>query len=392
MTTADPRLDSPRSWAVAAAAATGMFAVYSVAYSFGAFFSSMAESFDASSSATALFFSLTICLSFMAAPYTGRWVDRVGPRPVMLTAAASLCFGLLATAAVPTIWLGYLSYGIGVGFAIACAYVPMVAVVGGWFDRRRGAALGIAVAGIGLGTLFGNPVAARLISATSWRTTYVIFGLGGGALLVAASFVVARGPAAVNADAPQPLRELLRRSDFAILYVGTLFATFGLFIPFVFVVDYAESEGIGEVAAASLVGIIGGASVAGRLGLGGLADRVPTIKLSLFSVTVMAFSHVLWLGAGDRYVILVTYAIVLGFGYGGVIALGPAVAAERFGMEGLGGVLGSLYTAAGISALVSPPIAGVFVDEIGYSAAVLVALTTSVIGSATVIPLVRGSH
>jgi predicted MFS family arabinose efflux permease len=238
----DAALDSRRGWLIAAAAASGMFAVFGVGYSFGAFFNSMSEEFETSASATALVFSITISLSFLLGLWTGRWSDRVGPKPVMRTAAASLTIGLLLTAVVPNLWLGYLTYGVGVGFAIACAYVPMVATVSGWFEERRASALGLAVAGIGLGTLVGSPVAARLIDATSWRTTYVIFALFGGGVLTLASFVVERGPAAVMAPKPQSLWRLLGQRDFTIMYVSTVFTSLGLFVPFVFLADYAEDR------------------------------------------------------------------------------------------------------------------------------------------------------
>jgi len=370
----DPRLDSRRSWVMAGAATTSMFAVFGVAYSFGAFFTSMSEEFGSGSGATALVFSITISLSFVFGMFTGRWADRVGPRPVLIAGAASLTGGLLLTATVQNIWLGYLTYGIGVGFAIACGYVPMVAAVSGWFHHRRATAIGVAVSGIGLGTLIGSPVAARLIEATSWRTTYVIFALVGGALLLAVAAVAERGPAAVASDKPRPLLELLRVTDFTILYVSLVLASMSLFVPFVFLGSFAESEGISEVSAAALIGIIGGASVIGRLGLGGLADRAGVTRLFRLSFAGMAVSHVLWLSSGGRFAILVLYAVVFGIGYGGFIALSPAVAALRFGLDGLGGLLGTLYTAAAIGSLTGPPIAGVLIDQWGHGAAIGFAL------------------
>ncbi len=371
MTTLEPRkLDSSRSWLIAASAATSTFVVFGVAYSFGAFFASMAEEFGSSSSATALFFSITISLSFVLGLFTGRWVDRVGPKPVIIAGAVSLSGGLLLTTLVPSIWLGYLTYGVGVGFAVACGYVPMVATVGGWFDERRSAALGLAVAGIGLGTLVGSPIAARIIDATSWRTAFVVFAIVGGTLLLLVALVVESGPAAVATDEPRPLGELLGIADFRVLYISSMLGTFGLFVPFVFLVDYAKERDIGEIAAAALVGLIGGFSVIGRLGLGALADRVGIVRLFRISFAVMACSHVLWLLAGDRYPVLVLYTIVLGVGYGGFIALGPAVLAERFGLDGLGGVIGTLYTSAAVGSLFGPPIAGVLIDAFSYPVAI----------------------
>ncbi len=353
-----------------AAAVMSTFATFSVAYSFGAFFESMAEEFDVGSSATSLFFSLTVSLSFVFGLFTGRWADTVGPKKVLLAGAASLVVGLLLTAAAPSIWTGYLTYGLGVGFAMACGYVPMVATVGGWFLKRRAMAIGVAVAGIGLGTLVGSPLAAWLIEQFSWRTTYVIFAAGGGALMLIAASLASVGPAAVNAAKPRSLVDLYKDSRFALLHISIVFGTFALFVPFVFLGTYATDRSVSEVKAAALVGLIGGVSVVGRLGLGGLGDKFDTLTVYEFSFGLMAASHVIWLTAGDSYPMLVTYAVVLGLGYGGFIALSPAVVADLFGMEGLGGLIGTLYTGAAVGSLAGPPFAGFLIDRWSYQTAI----------------------
>ena len=387
--TAPPQLDSRRSWLVVAAAAASMLSVFGVAYSFGAFFSSMADEFDASSGATALVFSLTVSLSFVLGLFTGRLADRHGPRPVLLVGAASLVLGLVATSRVGSLTIGYLTYAPFVGTAIACGYVPMVAMVGGWFERLRTAALGVAVAGIGAGTLIGSPLAAALIERHGWRTTYLLLAAGGGTLMLLAALVARPGPAAVAAARPRPLLELLRLAEFRTLYLATALTTFGLFVPFVFIARYAEDRGVSEVAAATLVGIIGGVSVIGRLGLGALAGRVGTLRLFLASFALMAVSHLLWLVAGGSFPLLALYAASLGFGYGGFIALSPAVVAEVFGLEGLGGVIGTLYTAAAVGSLAGPPIAGVLFDSIGATAAIVFALIMSTSAALVLVPMVR---
>ncbi len=381
------QVDSPRGWLVVAAGVMSMFATFGVGYSFGAFFNATSEKFAVGSGATALVFSITISLSFVFGLFTGRWADRVGPRPVLLAAAASLTSGLLLTSVAPNIWLGYLTYGVGVGFAMACGYVPMVATVGGWFVRRRAAALGVAVAGIGLGTMVGSPLAAFTIDRTSLSQTYVLFGLGGGLLLLVAAALAERGPAAAHAPAPKSLAELLAGGEFRRLYVSMLLATLGLFVPFVFLADYAEQRGSSGVTAAVLVGLIGGASVVGRLALGGLADRLGAYRLFVGSVVTMAVSHLVWLTAGDRYEQMAVYAVVLGLGYGGFIALSPAVVAERFGIDGLGGILGTLYTSAAVGSLVGPPVAGMIIDWRGHGTAIIGAAGVTAL---SVVVLVRG--
>ncbi len=166
-----------------------------------------------------------------------------------------------------------------------------------------------------------------------------------------------------------------------------LLATLGLFVPFVFLADYAEQRGSSGVTAAVLVGLIGGASVVGRLALGGLADRLGAYRLFVGSVVTMAVSHLVWLTAGDRYEQMAVYAVVLGLGYGGFIALSPAVVAERFGIDGLGGILGTLYTSAAVGSLVGPPVAGMIIDWRGHSTAIIGAAGVTAL---SVVVLVRG--
>lgn len=378
--TSTPELDSGRGWVMAAAAAVSMFTVFGVGYSFGAFFDSITTEFDAGSGATAVVFGITISLSFLLGPFTGALADRIGPKPVALLAAASLASGLLLTTVVPSIWLAYVCYGVFVGFAIACGYVPMVAVVGGWFERQRSLALGAAVAGIGLGTLVASPLAAALIEATSWRTAFVIFAVVGAGLLLGVAAVITPGPASEPAPARRPISDLWKIADFRLLYLATLSTSFGLFVPFVFITPYAEDEGNSSFAAALLVGLIGGASVVGRLAIGGIANRYGAARLFRVCFLVMALSQLIWLFAGTQYGVLVVFALIFGSGYGGFIALSPAVAAARFGLKGLGGVLGTWYSAAAFGSLGGPPIAGWIIDTFSYEAAIVFAAVAAFIG------------
>jgi len=374
------RLDSRRSWQMVLAAGTAMFTVFGVGYSFGAFFESITDEFNAGSSATATVFGITIALSFFLGPFTGAFSDRVGPKRVLHVGAATLALGLTLTTIVPHIALAYAAYGIGVGVAIACGYVPMVAVVGGWFDDQRALALGIAVAGIGLGTLVGSPLAAALISAVGWRAAFISFGLGGAALLLAASAVIEVGPASEPSPKRRPLRELWSIGEFRTLYLSMASTAFGLFVPFVFIAKYAQDRGTGEVAAAVLVGLIGGASVVGRVALGVLATRTGAARLFRLTFAVMALSQLLWLVSGGSYVVLVIFTLLYGTGYGGFIALSPAVAAARFGLKGLGGVLGTWYTAAAFGALFGPPVAGALIDRFGFTTAIVAVMVAIGIG------------
>lgn len=379
-------VDGPRGWAVVLAAFVSMFTVFGVVYSFGAFFSSMAEDFGVGRGATALIFSLTTAWYFGLGLVTGRFADRYGPRPVLVVGACSLGIGLIATSRVDSIWVGYATYGIGVGTAVACGYVPMVACVGAWFLRRRTVALGIAVAGIGTGTLVCAPIATRLIDAYGWRTAYVVFGVAGTVAMLLASILAHRPPLEVVAGTID-LRSVVRQRSFVFLYASAVLSSMALFVPFVFVTSYATDRGIDAGLAAALVGIIGASSIVGRLGLGALGARYGTVRLMQASFGVMAASYVLWLVADGNAVVLVAFTIVMGVGYGGFIALSPAVVATLFGTVGMATILSAVYTAAGVGGLIGPPLAGELIDRSSYTAAIVFALVLTVLSTLLLLPL-----
>lgn len=380
--------DSPRAWAMVAAAFAAMCAAYGVAYSFGAFFKPMAAEFGAARSATSAVFSITVLVWCILGPVTGHLSDRFGPRIVVAAGGVVMGAGLALTSIIDRLWLGYLTYGIGVGVGVACAYVPMVAVVGGWFLRRRNTALGIAVAGIGFGTIFGAPIAAASISHLGWRATYLAFAIAAAAILLACAWIVERPPLRVT-PSPVRLRDALRSPAFGFLYASSVMVSIVLFVPFVYLPSFAHDRGASEVASAALVGIIGGASVAGRMGLGSLADRAGVVRLYQGSFLVLALSYGIWLGAAS-YPVLVVFALVMGAGYGGYVALSPAVIAHLFGTERMGTVLGVLYTSGGLGAMVGPPIVGVIVDRTGsYRVAIAAAFAVALASFALLIPLSR---
>lgn len=356
-------VDSRRGWLAVGAAFTAMFTVFGVAYSFGAFFEPMAAEFGAGRGATSAVFSITAFLYFTLGSVSGYAVDRVGPRRVLIVGATAMGVGLVLTSRVGSLWLGYLTYGVGVGIGVACGYVPMVATVSGWFERRRGAALGVAVAGIGLGTVLVAPLAAALIARHGWRTTYIVFGVASAVILAVCAAVSAPAPTSGGGSLPR-LGPAVRSRNFRFLYLSALLMSLALFVPFVFLVPFAEDRGVSEVAAASLVGVIGGASIVGRLGIGMVADRVGHLFAYRACFFAMGASFAIWLAA-DAYPLLVVFAAAMGIGYGGFIALSPAVIAGLFGTAGLGGLIGLSYTGAGLGGLIGPPLAGLIIDSTG---------------------------
>ena len=82
----------------------------------------------------------------------------------------------------------YAAYGLGIGLGLGCAFVPILGAVQRWFVKRRGLASGLAVSGIGVGTLVMPPLATALIAAFGWRDAYLVLGI------LVATWALARPP------------------------------------------------------------------------------------------------------------------------------------------------------------------------------------------------------
>jgi predicted MFS family arabinose efflux permease len=250
----------------------------------------------------------------------------------------------------------------------------MVAVVGGWFREQRALAVGLAVAGIGVGTMVMSPLSAALIERFGWRDTYVALGIGGAAVLLLCIPLVDRPP---GDGSPQPSRFRDARASWVFRRVHASATALGLalFVPFVFVGQYAKDNGVSSVQAAVLVGVLGAASVLSRVGFGSLVRRFGSFRLYRACFVIHGFSFVIWLVAGSAYALLVLFVAVLGIGYGGFVALSPIVISDRLGVAGLGSILGVLYTAPGLGGLLGPPAAGWLIDRTdSYRWAILLCL------------------
>ena len=366
---------------------TAGFVVFGVIYSFGVFLETMAREFGASRSATSAYFSVASLAFYFLGPFTGAISDKLGPRFMIAVGAASMGAGLALTAAIDRLWLGYVTYGLGVGLGAACVYVPTVANLGGWFDRHRNAAFGLAAAGTGCGGLIVPPLAALLIANFGWRYADIALGIGSAVLLGACALVARRPPVDAQAQAKQNLRAIIGSIQFMTIYISWLLGTIALFVPFVYLPAFATELGASEFAASLLLALLGGVSILGRLGIGELTKRWTTLAVYKAAILGMAGSYVLWL-LRPEYQWLVAFALLLGLAYGVRIALVTGVLIEYFGMQGLGALLGIFFTATGIAAALGPTLAGLIVDHTGgYAWAIAFAIITGTAGYLVIAPL-----
>ena len=386
------QVDSGRGWVVAFAGCAINTWTFGVFYAFATALEQMADEFDAGLSGIAAFFSVTTFLFFAVGIVAGPLADRFGARRLVALGAFLMGGGLWFTAQVESLFTGIVVYGLGVGLGIGCYLVPLSVATGAWFEKHRTVALGVNTVGIGLGTLILVPVAEWLIRTAGWRNAFELMGIGSVIVFGVVSLACFKPPTPPASVAASILaaRQAVRRSEFWRLYLAGFLMSVALFVPFVFLVQYAKEQGIASSTAAFLITSLGLGSVIGRLGLGVLGMRFGVLPLVIMSFAIQPVSYIVWLVAGSNYFLLLVFAALLGVGYGGFVALSPVASAGIFGLEGLGGVLGVQYTSAGVGALIGPISAGAIIDATGsYTVAIVAAIFVSSAATLAVVPLWR---
>lgn len=387
-------------WVVVVAAFTLMFVGFGAAYSFAAFFGAFQSEFDASRGNVALLFSVAAFLWFSLGAPGGMLADRFGPRRVALAGIAFLVVALACASAARSLTLLYLTYSVGMGVGVGLTYVPSVGAVQPWFDRNRAFASGIAVAGIGAGNFLVPLLATWFIGMFGWRAAYLglavlVLVLGGAAALAIDDDPVRRGAAARGARteraalAGATLGQALRSEPFWLLYAAGVLACVGLFVPMVHLASYAQDAGYSRAEGVALVSLIGLGSLLGRFTIGALADRLgrlPSLALTYFGLGATLL--VWWIASA--YWLLALFALAFGAFYGGFVALMPSIIMDLYGARSVSGIIGVLYTGAGIGTLIGPPLAGAAFDVFGsYSVPILAAAALSFVAAGIVLVLMR---
>lgn len=324
-----------------------------------------------------LFFTLGMIVA-------GFWQDRKGPR--LVASAGGL---LLVAGCVLAAWLGdtvpglVLSYGVIGGLGVGFAYVTPIATCVKWFPDRRGTIAGFAVLGFGSGPLVFGPLLQRLIGSdaalfaeTIPRTFLTMAAIFGVCVIGAAQVyrVPPPGwrppgwsPPATAAGGREEFRpaETLRTWQFWLLWVTYFLGTsigltaIGEAAPFL-----SEAAAAGAfLSTGAALGIMSVFNGAGRLAWGALSDRLGR-KLAIglmFALYIAACLFVLR-GATAFAAGLAGLAMV-GFAFGGFLALMPSITADYFGSRSVGANYGMLFTAYGLSGFFVPALFARLLDQ-----------------------------
>jgi MFS family permease len=146
-------------------------------YGFSVFFLPLSQDLGLSRAATALVFSLARAQGAFEGPIAGYFMDRHGPRPLMIMAILMAGVGHMFLAGVNSyvalliVYMGLVSLSFHAGFMDA----PML-IANTWFIRNRTMAMALISGSIGIGGFIFTPILSAAVHAFGWRQA--AFGCG----------------------------------------------------------------------------------------------------------------------------------------------------------------------------------------------------------------------
>jgi MFS family permease len=300
-------------------------------------------------------------------------------------------------AAIQSAWHLYIIYGVLLAVGMSGIYIPLISSLTRWFVAARGLMTGIALSGVGLGTMLMPPFVAWLLASFSWRLTFII--VGGAALLLgipSAVFLRRRPdvdtePADYDLVQPAPagstrqvsslnLREALQSRPFwmlCALFAAFLFSqqTILIHLP-----SHASALGLSGIVGPTALSIIGAATILGRIAGGSLGDRVGHRLATVLDLGFLVLTF-LWLLLARQVWMLFLFAALFGLGYGALVALMSPLIAELFGLISHGTILGTATFVATVGGAVGPVVAGHLYDVTRTYSIVLLACAGVVVVS-----------
>ena len=262
------------------------------------------------------------------------------------------------------------------GLATGFCYPSMIGLIGRSFsERRRPAAMGFLLAGVGAGTLVVPLASHLLISTLGWRGAYVVLAV---VAFAAIGWAATRGDR-VTASPAQLIGVfvLVRSRRFLMFFAAVVAIGPGFYAPVVFYNDYAIERGVAPALAAALIGISGATSVIARLACGALGNRVDPMRLCRLAYGGMTAALAIWWASAGNPAALIVSAVAHGVGWAVWVTATPSVLAGWYGVENLGGVVGIHYTGLGVGALAGPAICGFVIDAAGFEPAIALVTLTS---------------
>ncbi len=385
-------------WIIVAISFLTLFFSIGVRVSFGVYYVAILDEFGWTRADTALAFSIAMCVHAIFAPISGYLIDRFSPRLLFPVGAIFLAIGLILCGYIKSIWQLYIFWGVITAIGInMTGFAPNMTIIPRWFIKRKGFANGLAVSGIGTGSLVVAMVAGLIIKISGWRIAFLINALAAALFIIpAASIFLRRSPqelglfpdnkipknnrqATVIVKAPYNSSDNTRLENSWTIgraiktapfwWINLTAACHGFMVSMMVVHQavYIVDSGFSPLIAASTLGLTGGLGSFGNTFFGALSDRIGR-KGALASGSIIAFIGMLFfifLKGYPSNILLYLFTFLYGIGLGAFSPIYASSMADIYTGPSFGRIIATVSVAYGIGGAFSSYAGGYLFDISG---------------------------
>jgi MFS family permease len=281
-------------------------------------------------------FTLTTIGFGLGSVLMGRLVDRFGIVAPVLFGAGSLGIGYVLAGIADNLPQFALAYGLLIGmFGSAATFVPLMADISKWFERRRGIAVALCATGNYLAGAVWPPVVGFLIQTAGWRTAHEWIGVICIVLMVPLALLL-RAPAPVRAANAVPVtsrfprvRNLRPGTLQGLLALAALACCVAMSMPQVHIVAYCGDLGYGVANGARMLSLMMVFGIVSRVASGFIADRIGGMMTLAIGSAAQMTALALYLTT-DGLMPLYIISALFGLFQGGLVPSYTIVIRENF--------------------------------------------------------------
>jgi len=168
--------DGGYGWIVLIACFFVSFIIDGCMYSFGILLNDIREYYGVDQERANLISSLNTGFLFLSGPAVAGFANKFGCRAVIMVSSIICSSMYVLCTFSPNIYWMYISYGFLGGITMGSTYIPSLIVVAMYFEKKRGIATGICMAGSGVGAFVFAPFTQYLLKTFDWKMTNIILG------------------------------------------------------------------------------------------------------------------------------------------------------------------------------------------------------------------------
>jgi len=382
-------------WWIVLGSILGLSLGYSViSMSFGTFIKAFETSFGWSRGEISFGPTIIGITAIFFFPYVGRLVDKYGVKKILIP--STFLFGLTIASMsllTPSLWHLYAMCVIIPLLGAGTAPLTYSRILVSWFNKKRGLALGIGLAGVGLGTTMVPLIASYFMEHYSWREAYIAIGI----LIIIVALPITKF---VFKDKPSDIgllpdglkeqattqqtsfskpntqligyttKEAIKQKTFWLMFTSFLITGLCTSTVLVHLIPMMTDRGMSIKEAIGTFAYLGLSIVGGRLVAGYLMDKFfapyvviifmvgPIIGLSLFALGATGFEAAIC-------------TALIGIAIGAEFDVMAYFTSKYFGQRSFGEIYGYSYSGFKLGASIGPLIMGLTYDALGRYTEVL---------------------